>query len=248
MNKNTTRTSRIACALGAGALLALGALSAPAAATAAPATQQSALTATEQSDLAQFWTDNGVDQATQDKLLANVDAGIMPQSVVGGAEPTSTSSTDAEGTTTTTDVYPDGSLSVSSAEYPVTFAEGEVGTRAITGCEAVTGSGFAQRNNCNVSGTNGVVSLGFIASYTLVNGGYDYITNHHTPLILLCAPGTCSDPGFTQYVEREGVNGPAGVTMTTVYSAADYGSISNILNLQVGGDAASTSFSPSVIE
>ena len=231
----------IVASVAATALLTLG--------TAAPSFASSgavaALDTAEQADLAAFWTEQGVAASTQADLLDGINAGVLPQSVVGGASPTTETTTDEVGTVTTIQTYPDGSVSVSSTETPYDFdeADGVTAPRAITGCESQIGSGYANRNNCNVSGTNGVVTLGFIASYTLAQGGNDQITNHHTPIVA-CLPGTCSDPGFTQVVLNETAYSNAGITATTVYSAADYGSITHILNFEVGGDSASTSFSP----
>lgn len=119
----------------------------------------------------------------------------------------------------------------------------EVESQAIENCTYSGGSGYASYLHCNVSGTNGVVSMGFVASYTLVQGGYDYISNYHTPVIF-CIPGNCTEPNFTQVVLNETINGPAGITVTTVYSASDIGSLTHILNLVVGNDTAYTTFSP----
>lgn len=243
MKRNLSLKSKMMCS-GALALTAVGGITAP-----AMAEEPETMKASEIASISAFWSDHGVESSTQDALLSNIEAGILPQSVVGGAEPSDVRVVEAEGSVTTLEIYPDGSITESSAEYPVTFAEegGESSAaRGIANCQSAIGTGYASRNNCNVTGTNGVVTLGFIGSYTLVQGGFDYITNHHTPIVA-CAPGTCSDPGFTQYVAQETAYSTAGVTATTVYSAADYGSITNILNLIVGNDSGRTTFSPGSI-
>jgi hypothetical protein len=144
-------------------------------------------------------------------------------------------------------VYPDGSVADSSAQMPAAEKGGDFSTQDILDCTSTTGTGYQSNTNCAIRGSNGVVTIGFKASYTLQQSTYDIITDYNTPSIVACVGGTCSDPGFTQVKLEEGATGDAGITMTTVFSTGDVGSISNILSLVVGHDRATTVFSPAGI-
>jgi hypothetical protein len=243
MTRSSVRAKRISCALGAAFLLVMGGGGVPADAASAPA-----LSATELGDLAEFWSHNGVDAATQQELLIGIHAGTLPQSITGAVSPVSTSTDFTAATATTRVVYPDGSVTVSSVQSPdAGRGGGEVSPQDILNCTRRTGTGYQSSANCDIRGSNGFVTLGFVASYTLQQGSYDVITDYNTPLIVACVGGTCSDPGFTQAKTREGATGDAGVTMTSVFSRSDVGSISNVLSLVVGHDRATTVFSPASV-
>jgi hypothetical protein len=188
-----------------------------------------------------FLTENGVESSVADEITHSFEEGDLPDSATG-VEPTHTETiTNADESITRT-FYPDGSVSVTGREIaaPLSTDLGGVTPMAISGCSVSSGSGYYVFRNCAIYGGNGVVYMGFHATYQFINGAYDKISSHNGPYQQCVV--TCDVPYFAGAKLSENSSGNAYVTyfMRSTLATA---SRTSSLTLSVGGDRANSSFS-----
>ncbi|PWJ62000.1 hypothetical protein B0H03_11323 [Rathayibacter iranicus NCPPB 2253 = VKM Ac-1602] len=104
----------------------------------------------------------------------------------------------------------------------------------IDGCRAQTGSGYFNSCSITASWSGGVVQLGFVASYSLIQGGYDQIIGTGMTW-QRCAGVQCTSPTFTVKKWSEGSSGPAVIRGQSDVSAP-WGSWNAWVALNVGRD------------
>lgn len=210
------------------------------------ATAQAAtdLTDQERQSLVQWWTQYDVPAATQDELLESLEQGEL-WDAIGGSDPVNVTTNEHAGESETIERYADGSIVVTSVEVPADpFATDPIGgvTPFTVGpCESSsTGSGYANRYDCKVFSTSGVVEMGFYMSYSLRQGGYDKITEVHSGYAR-ATTGTIPTPRATIAKANENSSGSAFAYVKQQYTAAG-GTASATVEMRglVGNDTAWT--------
>lgn len=226
--------------LGAAALAALVFMSG----TVGAAAQTPDLTEEERQDLVHWWTQYDVAPATQDELLESLERGEL-WDAIGGSDPVNVTTNAYAGETETVERYADGSIVVTTVEVPVApFSANPIGgvTPFTVGpCESSsTGSGYANRYDCKVFSTSGVVEMGFYMSYSLRQGGYDKITEVHSGYAR-ATTGTIPTPRATIGKANENSSGSAFAYVKEQYKAAG-GTASATVEMRglVGKDTAWT--------
>ncbi|MEV8214636.1 hypothetical protein [Leifsonia sp. NPDC077715] len=192
------------------------------------------------SQLQVYWTQHGVSAATQEALLAGIERGELPDSFTG-ATPVSESTIETPTSIEKVSTYADGSVSSAGVNAHRVPSQAAVAPRGIINCTVSSGSGYRTFSNCRVEGTNGNVSVWFTATYTLVQGAGDYISNK-TAAAASSAPGTSTSIPYWNVVRLNEIAGTrAQVTATTTWNYG-VGSSTYSTSLFVGADSASTSF------
>lgn len=114
------------------------------------------------------WTKLGVAPEVQGLLLNKLVSGRLLDAE-SGAEPVSETSTEADGTVTTTYRYADGSVATSTAEVP--RAAGTVGTQSITSCAHTQAADVHTYKNCTVAWNAVTWSMDYKANYSYYQFG-----------------------------------------------------------------------------
>ncbi|GBF10237.1 hypothetical protein TEPIDINF_001741 [Tepidibacillus infernus] len=192
-------------------------------------------------------TEMGVDEKTQNSLINKLKEGQIWDSMNVKMKDKGITNTilktDANGTKvqSTKTVYPDGSVNVVNITIPSPELDSEFSVQDVSGGTASCGSGYCNYYGVKVDGGNGIVNASFLADYTFVDGGYDYISKAYQPRVEVYF-GSFSD-----------VTGPVILrAKETSYQSAraylkwtfnnDAGSAVQYLNLDVQQDTASSSF------
>ena len=208
--------------------------------TASPATHV-ALTQTDIQQIRAKFGPLGIDAATGEKLIRNLENGKLPDSALG-VDPVSVTTYENQGYLFNRSVYPDGSVSLVSLETPDAAKASGVGPQSISGCSSVRGTGYVNFSGCKVTGNDIAVSLRFTASFTFVQGGNDTIgaiSNRQ----FSSGAGTVSNEEFYIGKSTESTNSPAWARYRVVYNAySGVGSASYSLTLSVSKDSARDSF------
>ncbi|WP_020013401.1 hypothetical protein [Promicromonospora sukumoe] len=205
----------------------------------------------------EFWSAAEVSPQVQRRLEAGLREGELPESMLSGSVPVETVSTRQDGNQVDTALFSDGSVTrtlvqeESGAFDPsaLGMSEEEFSAMAsyngsIKSCKVFSGTGFARREDCAVSGSNGAgIKLGFIADYTLVQGAYnDKITARHTAY-QQCNGAVCDAPAWNRWVKEESASRSAMVSMTTRWEVVGVSSGTAELRLIVGKNVASARLS-----
>lgn len=190
--------------------------------------------------LVAFLERNGVSDRVQGALISKANAGIAWDSM-NGSTPVSTSVTTTATLQHKVSTYADGSIVVEGMEIPVESKLRTISPFYVGNCKSVSsGSGYANRYDCQAYAESGFISLGTYISYTLVQGGYDRILDVHSPF-RSAAVGTASKPTvtITQKTENSAYRATAKIkTQYTAYVGA--GSRTYELGVYVGADSAWT--------
>ncbi|WP_433945593.1 hypothetical protein [Paenibacillus sp. SN-8-1] len=171
---------------------------------------------------------NGVDKATQEKLLEKIKNGELldsmnPEKAKDGVTTTTRPKVSVKSTNTpagfsSKTVFPDGSyITVSVTPPSSTSNDGGMSTQDVTpGPGTVCGSGYCAIRDAKVKWDNGVVSAYFLADYTFAygTGGYDTINRVYQPSVY-CLAGSYSD-----------LSGPTIIRATETYYQSAKASIS----------------------
>lgn len=201
----------------------------------------------------QFWDVAGVPLSAQRRLEAGLRAGELPESMTRGSIPVATETTRQDGNRVETAVFSDGSVYRTLVqEAPGVFDDSALGipddefsTMAnydgtIRSCDSHSGAGFVVREDCAVKGSNGGgITLGFIASYMLIQGTYnDEIMSRHSAY-QQCNGAVCDAPTWNRWVKKESRSGGrALVSMTSRWEVAGVSSGTAELRLVVGANTA----------
>lgn len=200
-----------------------------------------------------FWDAAGVASSVQRRLEAGLRAGDLPESMTSGSVPVRTTATRQDGNRVETATFSDGSVYrtlVQEAsgvfdDSALGLPKDKVSTMAsydgtIRSCENHSGAGFAVREDCAIKGSNGGgITLGFIASYMLVQGTYnDEIMSRHSAY-QQCNGAVCDAPTWNRWVKKESrSDGRALVSMTSRWEVAGVSSGTAELKLVVGANTA----------
>jgi hypothetical protein len=237
MSTKIARMTMGACAVGG---ILAGMLAMPAAANASTPTLDAAGTA----KLEAFWSEYSVPEATQARLLEGVNDGKMMVSDLQSEEPITSKTIERVTDTAVVSTYSDGSISVTTQQKPVVWAPkpGTVTTQgsSITGCSVTSGSGFRGFANCKVQGNSGLIGFGYYLSYTLVQGGNDYIRESYGATTQCVYPAACDQPFKDRQKLKEDAAGNAGVSYGMHASLGT--TVTYYLTTNVGHDAASSKF------
>lgn len=191
-------------------------------ASAAPSAEPKAidLSAESVAQLTDTWTQYGVATEVQQRLIEKFEAGGGLDSM-SSASPVSSKTTKTDLSIDTVNTFADGSISAFSVERPAKVAKGGVSTNAVGGC---SGGGTGNiYTGCSVTGTFGVVSLGFYAGYTLSSTGNARI-NSWTSGTSASLPGVVvSAPAFEVIRQVQSGSTAAQVNLTTNWSYVTVG-------------------------
>lgn len=179
----------------------------------------------------------GIDSDTQEKLLKKIENGELldsenPEKINEGVTTKSSNpinnilgkSINSAGYTTRT-VFPDGSISILSVT---------------PGTGTVCGSGYCNYQNTKIYSSNTVVTASFLANFTIVNGGYSYISYVWDPSVRTFISTSFSNLSLNITRPSESLQFSAQASMTWIYSSVA-GSQNQYLNLDVkDGVATST--------
>lgn len=210
-------------------------------------------------ELYEFMLVNGSEPDVAATVVERYDNGIMPDSVAGASDVVSEASVPVENGEATVSTYADGSVSVAGyqtapGDFELPGTEGDpivdptsgmIGTRAIQGCRTSGGSGYRTFRDCAVSGSNKLIHMGFHADYTLVQGGYDYISKVYSPF-QACVGFVCDTPYESKTIKKETSSTLAYSRYYMRYTIANGGSNTARLWLRVGENRTSTKFASGV--
>lgn len=182
------------------------------------------------SDVRNALTNLGVDAATQDTIIANLIQGVLPESDLPGSVPASETTTTLNGFQTQRFVYADGSVK----ETQVQIASNPK-LRGLSGCSTSSGTGYTSYIGCSVTNVTALVTMGYLATFTIVQGGYnDYIYSVSNPLAT-CRLGACSNYDLRIPKPQETTSGDAWAMFTVLYTLySGLGSSNYSLTLNVG--------------
>lgn len=178
-----------------------------------------------------FWDQYGVDSDTQSKLLDKLEAGQAWDNVAGTA--VSSRVTSSRTADTTIKTFKDGSITVTTQEKAAPSKGGATIQADKQGCTYSSGSGYSRASGCSITNNWGNVQGGFKVSYTLVNGGRDYISSAGSPTTR-CVVGDCNSYNVTRKA-NEDATGKANAHFTWHYSNP-LGSWDYRISIYVGGD------------
>lgn len=215
-------------------------------ATAAEAS--SGLTDQERRDLVQWWAEYNVPQDAQDTLLGALDRGEL-WDAMSGVDPVDVKTRHLATESETVSRYPDGSIVVSTVSAPSDpFAEPlGITPLSVGDCQSSQiGSGYANRYDCKAVSQSGIVTMGFYISYTLVQGGYDQITEVHSGYAH-AETGTVTSPTAKIAKAKENSRGSAWAYVRSQYDAfGGSGSAPVEMRALVGNDKAWTRWEDTV--
>lgn len=155
------KTTKICAALGVAFIMALS----------VPQTASATESPYDTPEVRAFFTEYGVDAATQDELVASMASGDLIDALKSGEEPVSSTTQVRDGFEETVLTYADGSVGVTALEVPQPAPTSGVSARAISGCTVHSGAGWASSTNCKVSHSAAYASLSFYANYQQTSSG-----------------------------------------------------------------------------
>ncbi len=160
----------------------------------------------------QAWFDeHGVDDATQDELIAKLAAGEVLDSMKPTAEPVSVDVSENGHSRIST--FEDGSIVVDEIRQ----ANDGVGTFAISGCSYYNGSGYASASGCLIVSGNGMLELRFRASYSWGSFGGS-IGSATSPEAVVLYGSATSPPSLSIVRANSSGSLPAVATAHTLYT------------------------------
>lgn len=105
--------------------------------------------------------------------------------------------------------FPDGSVIEVGIKFPEGFELDNIERAgSISGGTSSSGTGYSSIKGAEIYRYAGMYSLGFYADFTLVNGGYDYISNVYSPWTKSAA-SNITYPELLIYSKNESISGPA---------------------------------------
>lgn len=170
--------------------------------------------AAEYQDVSAAMAELGISADNQNTILDNLSKGILPESDISGSVPVSQDDYTSNGFTHQRLTYSDGSVRKISREIGKTA----LSRAGIAGCSVSSGSGYVTYTNCTVSNSTPLVTMGFLADYGLVQGGYnDYIYRVRSAMAT-CYAGACSDYQLAIVKKYETTTGSAYARMSLIYT------------------------------
>lgn len=194
------------------------------------------------------YTQLGLSSTEADALLDKLASGKPLDSMTEGASPVRIDEYvqvgDApyanDGDHVTVTWFADGSPAVTATETPVEVG-GDATARSIQGCTYSSGSGYSSATGCTISGWWGTVQIAFLADYTLVQGGNDYISDTYNGWQQCVYPTSCSRPAEVQSNYSEGSSAAFSRWASTVTSPVASWEV--WMQLNVGSDSANSTSS-----
>lgn len=186
--------------------------------------------------IVQQMTEFGIDAATQAAILDNLARGIIPLSDVAGSNPISQTEKIVDGYQLVTSTYADGSVKQVMSEVPT---NPRLRSAYQTGCWQYAYTGYTNYRNCSIVNVTTLVTMGFLADYTIYGGTYNDAIDRVYSTSFTCRGGTCSDTNLVIQKAKESTSGPADARMSLTYNIyLGLGSSTYSLDLQVGSNKA----------
>lgn len=217
-----------------------------------------ALSSEDIKSLNEFFNTYNVKEETQNQLIAKLKKGKIWDSIKKDEKPVSTyevPSKENENIVETVSIYKDGSISVAAIEPTIVedFSS-EIPTNGTNGTNTITpyavnpgtvtgGSGYKNYTKAKAYVYSGIANAHFYANFTLIQGGYDKITNVYDYKIVGVGGTTSYDSlRITRATETSTYKASAKLDFTWV---AFNGSSSSTcwLKLNVGRDSYGTTHS-----
>lgn len=163
-----------------------------------------------ESHLRMVWSNNGVDETTQDALIIKLENGEM----LDAMENSEAYAVEEIGARVI-HRYPDGSINI------IRFGDTSLGSIDVLAPQAIgdcNRKGSSGGTNCLISGWFSGVQLGFRASYNTPLHGAANIYGYHTPTVQ-CFPGlSCSSPSWNIVRTSQSGQLPAQVGISTTWT------------------------------
>lgn len=164
---------RTAAALALTLVVSLTGMATPAVAGEGFSGSAGVLSVDEVNQLRSMMTENGIDAATREALLAKIQRGELWDSLRPDVSPvTEVTTLDAQYAVTRS-VYPDGSIAISTVSRPTAGGtiEGGASPDGVTGCQVTTVPGLASfYKNCKADVNLLTIRMGFYFDFERVNG------------------------------------------------------------------------------
>ncbi|WP_449407228.1 hypothetical protein [Microbacterium maritypicum] len=199
-------------------------------------TTVSVLSPADEQTTRDFFEKFDVDVTTQDRLLAEFNAGESWDSMTSSATPVSVESRTIDGVSWTVSTFDDGSVRAEGIGSDA--AAGGVSARGVDSCNYSVGK-YGNFSNCHIYYWVGVVQLGFYANFSIVSGGNDKITSVWGGTLF--AGGACSQSVPSPTIVK-GTESSTGKAVAGLTAQATMCAINQTVNfpsyLHVGGNRA----------
>lgn len=186
-----------------------------------------------------WFTVYGVSAGHQNELIATLDSGGVLDSMRAGGVPVKEQLVESDNATTTITTFADHSVSVGTVEKPAPTDGSSNQPRAISGCSTYSSGGAVSYQNCQVSQSNGTVTLEFKADYSRWASGASIANWRDANAIVNYGSATTPDWSFIR--SSATVTTPATVTAHSRYTTYNgAGSEDLYLSLRVSSSQAWT--------
>lgn len=177
----------------------------------------------------------GISSEDRASILVALNSGNLPLSDTMNSIPVSTVTILSGAFEIETQRFADGSVKRISRELPQNRFSRSTGLNA---CSVSSGTGYQNYVGCTVFNDTPLVTMGFIADFTLVQGAYNDYISKAVNGIANCRLGTCSNAKAWVGKSIETSSGKAWAKMTADYAFyGGAGSSSYSLLLTVGGNS-----------
>jgi hypothetical protein len=199
------------------------------------------LSAADETAVRSFFDKFGVGLATQDRLIAEFEAGGRWDSMSVGSVARSTTVRNLDGVSWSVSTYSDGSVKAEGIGSDTGSARG-INQLGVNGCNYVAGR-YGNFSGCHIYYWVGVVQMGFYADFTIAKGAYDKITSAWGGTLF--AGGACGQtvPEARIVKKSESSTGKAVAGLTAQATMCGTGFTVNFPSyLHVGGNRATHNY------
>ncbi|NYK09420.1 hypothetical protein [Leifsonia naganoensis] len=187
----------------------------------------------------EWFSDYGVSAAHQNTLIETLDAGGVIDSMRSGAVPIDEKVIESAEATTTITTFADFSVSVGTVQKPTENPGKAIQPRAIAGCSTYSSGGAVSYQNCQISQSNGTVTMKFKADYSRWASGASISNWREANAVVNYGSATTPDWSFIRSTAT--VTTPATVTAHSRYTSYNgAGSEELYLSLRVSSTQAWT--------
>jgi len=183
-----------------------------------------------------FFNEYNVDNETQLQLIEKVENGILMDCYLENKQPIDTYTTESGNVTETVDVYEDGSIIVTALDLSEAIVEEsqEVENNNkpsitpfaidISDGSVTSGSGYTNYKNAFITAKSATIpKAGFYADFTVVNGGYSYISYVNQSYYLTLFGGYANNESLTTINAKETGSAPAEAILKWTFVAGNGG-------------------------
>lgn len=172
-----------------------------------------------------FFNEYNVDNETQLQLIEKVENGIILDCYLENKQPINTYTKESDNVTETVDVYEDGSIIVTALDLSEAIVE--VNNPSITPFaidtsegSVTSGSGYTVYKNAFIHARSATIpKAGFYADFTVVNGGYSYISYVNQSYYLTLFGGYANNESLTTINAKETGSAPAEAILKWTFVA-----------------------------